>query len=79
MPSYDEANRNAIASNVGGGAQDGSVVLMHDLRSSCYRYLKPILERLEARGFLCVTVEELFAIRGKEPEAGAVYRSLPPG
>lgn len=71
--SYDEADRHAIAGNVGGGAQDGAVILMHDLRQSCHLYLEAILERLEERGFLCVTVEELFDSYGVDLKPDTVY------
>lgn len=64
--SYDAADRRIIAGNVGIGAQDGAVILMHDLRPACHQYLDLALEKLEERGFLCVTVEELFDIYGVE-------------
>ncbi|MBR4082621.1 MAG: polysaccharide deacetylase family protein [Clostridia bacterium] len=70
---YDTADQNTIARNVGGGAQDGAVVLMHDLRRQCHQYLKLVLQRLEQRGFLCVTVEELFDAQGIALEPNAVY------
>lgn len=70
---YDEAAIRTISANAGGGAQDGAVILMHDLRQACYRYLAPTLDRLEERGFLCVTVEELFASYGVRLEPNVVY------
>ncbi|MBP3637180.1 MAG: polysaccharide deacetylase family protein [Clostridia bacterium] len=76
--SYDDADIHAIACNVGGGAQDGDVVLMHDLRRACHQYLEPILTRLEERGFLCVTVEELFANRGIPLLPNTIYYEARP-
>lgn len=70
---YDTADQNTIARNVGGGANDGAVVLMHDLRRQCYQYLDLVLQRLEQRGFLCVTVEELFDAQGIALEPNTVY------
>ena len=31
-----------------------------------------------AQGYKFVTVEELFALRGQQPECGQEYRKLPP-
>lgn len=70
---YDVSDQQTIARNVGGGAQDGAVVLMHDLRRQCHQYLELVLQRLEQRGFLCVTVEELFDAQGVSLEPNVVY------
>lgn len=59
--------------------EDGDIILLHDIYYASVETAFQIMDELMERGFRLVTVEELFAIRGKEPEAGAVYRSLPPG
>ncbi len=51
---------------VGDGVRDGAIVLMHDINQNVNQYVKDILERLTARGFLLVTVDELMAARGVE-------------
>ena len=51
---------NQVAGRVIAGAHDGGVVLMHDLNPVAYQYTEIILSDLEARNFLCVTVDELF-------------------
>ena len=71
--SFDDAAIRTMGVNAGGGAKDGAVIMMHDLRRACYRYLDIALDRLEERGFLCVTVEELFALRGVDLEPHQVY------
>lgn len=71
--SYNADDRRIIAGNVGIGAQDGAVILMHDLRPACYQYLDLALEKLEERGFLCVTVEELFDIYGVKLQPDTRY------
>ena len=70
---YNESAHRMIAGNVGVGAQDGAVILMHDLRPTCYQYLAMSLEKLEERGFLCVTVEELFDSCGIRLQPNTVY------
>ena len=59
--------------------EDGDIILLHDIYYASVETAFQVMDELMKRGFRLVTVEELFAIRGKEPEAGAVYRSLPPG
>ena len=60
--STDSGNENVeqVAGRVVAGAHDGGVVLMHDLNPLSYKYTEIILNELEARNFLCVTVDELF-------------------
>lgn len=57
----DNSNVDQIASRVIYGARDGDVVLMHDLNPLSTEYSTMILEELEKRNFLCVTVDELFS------------------
>ena len=54
-------------------AGDGHVVLMHDLNSECAQATKLILESLIDKGYLFVTVEELFADAGTALEKNHVY------
>ena len=70
---YNESTHRTIAGNVGVGAQDGAVILMHDLRPTCHKYLAMALKKLEERGFLCVTVEELFDRDGIKLQPNTVY------
>ena len=60
-------------------AQDGDIILLHDIYSSSVETAIQVVDALMARGYRFVTVEELFAMRGVEAENGQVYRSLPPG
>lgn len=53
----------------------GDIVLMHDLNSESPRYTAMILQSLGEQGYLCVTVEELFAAMGVEMENNTVYFS----
>ena len=59
-------------------AQDGDIILLHDIYPSSVDTALQVVDALMSRGFHFVTVEELFAIRGRTPENGTVYRKLPP-
>lgn len=67
------ARADTVAKRVFYKAGDGHVVLMHDLNSECAQATKLILEELSDRGYLFVTVEELFADAGTALEANHVY------
>ena len=58
--------------------QDGDIILLHDIYPASVDTALQVVDALMARGFHFVTVEQLFAIRGKTPENGEVYRRLPP-
>lgn len=66
-------NVNLVAQNVMNGARDGGVVLMHDLNPRAYQYAEIILTDLEARNYMCVTVDELFDHYGVALEPNQVY------
>lgn len=59
--------------------KDGDIILLHDIYYASVETALQVADALLAEGYRLVTVEELFAIRGTEAEAGCVYRSLPPG
>lgn len=67
------ARADTVARRVIYKAGDGHVVLMHDLNSECAQATKLILEELSDRGYLFVTVEELFADAGTALEPNHVY------
>lgn len=75
IPSGDSggARADTVARRVYYKAGDGHVVLMHDLNSECAQATKLILEELSDRGYLFVTVEELFADAGVELQKNHVY------
>ena len=56
-------------------AQDGAVILLHDIYSQSVEAALAAVDELHRQGYLFVTVEELFAQRGIELENGKVYRS----
>ncbi len=58
--------------------RDGDIILLHDIYPSSVETALEVVDKLMAQGFYFVTVEELFALRGIEPENGKVYQKLPP-
>lgn len=58
--------------------QDGDIILLHDIYPASVDTALQVVDALMAQGCHFVTVEELFAIRGRTPENGKVYRKLPP-
>ena len=64
-----------IASRLTHNVSHGDIVLMHDMNSVCWRYTHELLADLQQKGYLCVTVEELFAHTGVPLIDNAVYFS----
>ncbi len=69
----DNNNVDQVAGRVIYGARDGDVVLMHDLNPLSTSYSEMILQELENRNFLCVTVDELFDHYGVPLEPNQIY------
>ncbi len=59
--------------NVTGHASDGFIILMHSTYPEAPEATERILTELESRGFLCVTLNELFYYKGITPENGVSY------
>ena len=53
--------------------KDGSIILLHDIFAPSVEAALQVIDRLHERGYLFVTIEELFAARGIPLEAGQVY------
>ncbi len=75
VDTLDWKNRDAdiIYQRIVDSAQDGDIVLMHDLRQCTLDGVVRAMETLEDRGFAFVTVSELAAIKGVTLEPGEVY------
>lgn len=57
------------------GAQDGGIILLHDIYATTVDAVPEIIAQLKAQGFGFVTVQELFALKGKTMVPGRVYAS----
>ena len=55
--------------------EDGDIVLMHDLYPTTAKAVAQLVPLLKKKGFLLVTVDELFYYKGIKAEAGKVYYS----
>lgn len=75
---WKDKNVSRIVSSVLEQVKDGDIILMHDIYPTSVQAALQIVDALQARGFCFVTVEQLMALRGKTPQAGALYLSLPP-
>ncbi len=53
--------------------KDSSIILMHNIRWTSVRAASTVLNRLYERGYMFVTVDELFEIRGIQMEENVVY------
>ena len=73
----DSSNDNVeeIVERTKWSVKEGTIVLMHDINANCSRYTREIVESLTDRGFLLVTVQELFLDAGIPLEDGMVYGS----
>ncbi len=63
-----------IAQTVLGNARHGGIILMHDSRDATVKSMTRLLSFLRKKGFLCVTVEDLFVQNNMELLPNTVYR-----
>ncbi|MEG2000482.1 MAG: polysaccharide deacetylase family protein [Evtepia sp.] len=75
---WKDQNCPRIVSVVCKEARDGAIILMHDIYSTSVDAALEIVDRLMAEGYLFVTMEQLFALRGVVPKPGVLYDKLPP-
>lgn len=71
----DPKNYARFAYQVTNNVKSGDIVLMHDLNYHSSRYSDMILENLSDRGFLCMTVEELYHDAGIPLQPDQIYYS----
>lgn len=73
---YQDAAR--VAAHVVSQAEDGDIILLHDIYPASVEAALDIVDVLHQRGFLFATVEELAAARHVELTPGQVYREFHP-
>ncbi|MBQ2954085.1 MAG: polysaccharide deacetylase family protein [Clostridia bacterium] len=59
--------------NIVFGTDDGGIILMHDLKRNSPKAVEMILAELQERGYMFLTVDELFAMDGVALEADTPY------
>lgn len=68
----------AVEKAVLGNIRDGDIVLLHDMSASSVRAALDIVDVLQSRGVVLVTVSEMAKLRRIHLQPGKTYRSLPP-
>lgn len=63
----------AEARRLANGAKDGDIILLHDIYTGTDKMAETLPGLLADKGFLCVTVEEMFAAKGLELKPNEVY------
>ena len=64
-----------VVEAVMGTVQENSIVLLHDIYPTSVEAAFQIIDMLTPQGYRFVTVEELLALNGVEPQAGTMYRT----
>lgn len=75
---WEDQNTDHIVKDVLAQAEDGDIILLHDIYHTSVDAALQIVDTLLAEGYLFVTVEQLMELRGVEPVSGELYRALPP-
>ena len=68
-------NKDRVVKAVLDTVESGDIVLLHDFYATSVDAALEIVDRLQAEGYVFVTVEELFRIQGVEPQPGTLYAS----
>lgn len=72
---WKSRDKDKVIKNIVDVAQDGDIVLMHDLYSSTADAMEVVIPKLIEMGYQLVTVDELFEAKGIALEAGNIYRN----
>lgn len=75
---WGDKNADRVTAHILEEAQDGSIILLHDIYPTSVEAALRVVDALHEQGYLFVTVDQLFAERGVELQAGEVYRSAYP-
>ena len=75
---WGDKNADRVASHIVKEAQDGAIVLMHDIYPTSVEAALRVVDRLHAQGYFFVTVDQLFAARGIALQPGEVYNDIYP-
>lgn len=70
---YRDAAR--VARHIISNAEDGAIILLHDIFSTSVDAALEVVDALQAEGYRFVTVDRLFVERGVEVRQGEIYHS----
>ena len=71
-------NAQAVLQTMAKRTGDGDIILMHDMSHSSVEAALRLVDEMQARGYVFVTVSELAALGGKTMTPGEVYSSFCP-
>lgn len=74
---WGDKSTDRIVRHIVNNAEDGAIVLLHDIYPTSVEAALRVVDELHAKGYLFATVDQLFAARGIELEDGVVYRNAP--
>ena len=72
---WESRNKEKIVSAMMADIRPGSIILLHDIYQPSVEAALEIVDRLQAKGYWFVTVEELLRLYGIAPQPGVMYRS----
>ena len=77
VTSTDAGSQNVaqVIGIVKGKTVPGSIILMHDLNPIAKEYVEPVLQYLEEKNYLLVTVAEMYEMYGSPLQDGEIYYS----
>lgn len=70
---WRRTDSNAVASHIIRKAENGDIILMHDMSDSSVDAALRVIDELSAQGFRFVTVSELAALAGSPMQGGEAY------
>lgn len=72
---WESRDTAAVVRAVLAEVEPGDIILLHDIYQTSVDAALQIVDALTEQGYWFVTVEELLALNGIQPEAGVLYRS----
>ena len=75
---WKDKDPNRVAEHIIANAQDGSIVLLHDIYLESVEAALRVVDTLHEQGFYFLTVSDLFTLRGITPQDGEIYRHAYP-
>ena len=72
---WESKNTEKIVAKVLKEVKPNSIILLHDIYTTSVEAALKIVDTLQAEGYWFVTVQELLALNGIQPQPGVLYRS----
>lgn len=72
---WESRNTKKVVDAILGDVKPNSIILLHDIYPTSVEAALQVVDQLQGEGYWFVTVEELLAINGIEPQNGIMYRS----